>query len=326
MDNKLTLFNVEKKKKLNILPENPEQSLQDKPLGRFPSWLHRKLPKGGELFKTGSLLEKNRLSTVCEEAKCPNLFECWSKKTATFLIMGKECTRACGFCDIDFSKTPKPLEDDEPDRIVDSVKALSLKHVVITMVARDDLKDQGSSHIVKVVQALRANAPECTIELLTSDFNGDMAALETTIASGADIFNHNIETVRRLSPRVRHKATYERTLAVLTHAKKAAKKAGQQVFIKSGIMVGLGEEDHEVLETLKDLKEAEVDIVTIGQYLQASQKKLLVKRFVTPEQFKEYESIGLKMGIPYIFSGPFVRSSYNAESVMMAVKEKARII
>lgn len=325
MDNKLALLNKEKQKKLNILPENPEQSLQDRPLGRFPSWLHRKLPKGGELFKTGSLLEKSRLSTVCEEAKCPNLFECWSKKTATFLIMGKECTRACGFCDIDFSKTPKSLEDDEPDRIVESVKALSLKHVVITMVARDDLKDQGSSHIVKVVQALRAKTPECTIELLTSDFNGDMTALETTIASGPDIFNHNIETVRRLSPRIRHKATYERTLAILAHAKKAAAKAGQQVLIKSGIIVGLGEEDHEVLETLKDLKEAEIDIVTIGQYLQASQKKLLVKRFVTPEQFKEYESIGLKIGIPYIFSGPFVRSSYNAESVMMAVKEKARI-
>lgn len=323
MDNKLALLNGEKKKKLNILPENPEQSLQDRPLGRFPSWLHRKLPKGGELFKTSSLLEKSRLSTVCEEAKCPNLFECWSKKTATFLIMGKECTRACGFCDIDFSKSPKALEDDEPDRIVDSVKALSLKHVVITMVARDDLKDQGASHIVRTVQAIRKNVPDCTIELLTSDFNGNMAALEKVISSGPDIFNHNIETVKRLSPRVRHKATYDQTLLVLSHAREAAERSGQRVLVKSGIMVGLGEEDHEVLETLKDLKEVLVDIVTIGQYLQASQKKLLVKRFVTPEQFKEYELTGLKMGIPYIFSGPFVRSSYNAESVMKTVKEKA---
>ncbi|CRX37380.1 lipoyl synthase [Estrella lausannensis] len=324
MDNKLTFLGQRKQNKLNILPENPERPVEDKPLGRFPSWLHRKLPRGGDLFKTGSLLEKSRLSTVCEEAKCPNLFECWSKKTATFLIMGKECTRACGFCDIDFSKTPKSLEADEPDRIVESVKALSLKHVVITMVARDDLSDQGASHIVKVVEALRKDAPECTIELLTSDFNGDMAALETTLNAGPDIFNHNIETVRRLSPRVRHRATYERTLLVLSHAKKAAARLGKQIFIKSGIMVGLGEDDHEVLETLKDLKEAEVDIVTIGQYLQASQKKLLVKRFVTPEQFKEYESTGLKMGIPYIFSGPFVRSSYNAESVMKAVKDNTR--
>lgn len=320
MDNKLNLLEQKKHKKLNILPENPETAHSEIPLGRFPSWLHRKLPKGGDLFRTGSVIEKSRLSTVCEEAKCPNLFECWSKKTATFLIMGKECTRACGFCDIDFSKNPKPLEDDEPERIVNSVKALSLKHVVITMVARDDLPDQGASHIVKVVQALRDNVPGCTIELLTSDFNGNQKALEDTLRSGPDIFNHNIETVRRLSQRVRHKATYETTLQILEAAKNFSQGLGKKILVKSGLMAGLGETDSEIIETLGDLKNAQVDIVTIGQYLQASSKKLLVKRFVTPLQFNQYEQEGHKLGIPFVFSGPFVRSSYNAESVMNAVK------
>lgn len=294
--------------KLNILPENPESTS----LGRFPSWLHRKLPKGGALFQTGNVLKEKRLSTVCEEAKCPNLFECWSKKTATFLAMGKECTRACGFCDIDFSKAPKPLEEDEPERIVESIIALGLRHVVITMVARDDIKDQGASHLVKIVEAIKKEASSCTIELLTSDFNGNFDALREVLASGPNIFNHNLETVRRLTPRIRHKATYDRTLTVLEEAK----KMGTNLKIKSGIMVGLGEENDEVKETLQDLKKAGVDIVTIGQYLQASRKKLLVKRFVTPEEFKEYERYGHEIGIPFVFSGPFVRSSYNAEETM----------
>lgn len=292
--------------KLNILPENPESTS----LGRFPSWLHRKLPKGGALFQTGNVLKEKRLSTVCEEAKCPNLFECWSKKTATFLAMGKECTRACGFCDIDFSKAPKPLEEDEPARIVESIIALGLRHVVITMVARDDIKDQGASHLVKIVEAIK-EASTCTIELLTSDFNGDLEALRKVLDSGPHIFNHNLETVRRLTPRIRHRATYDRTLTILEEAKKMGRMK-----IKSGIMVGLGEENEEVKETLQDLKKAGVDIVTIGQYLQASRKKLLVKRFVTPEEFKEYERWGHEIGIPFVFSGPFVRSSYNAEETM----------
>jgi len=298
--------------KLNILPENNDSEA----LGRFPSWLHRKLPKGGALFQTGLVLKENRLSTVCEEAKCPNLFECWSKKTATFLIMGKECTRACGFCDIDFSKTPKPLEVDEPERIVESIKTLSLKHVVITMVARDDLEDQGASHLIKVIESVKKETPSCTIELLTSDFNGSIPILESVLAAKPDIFNHNLETVKRLSPRVRHKATYERTLTILSEAKRLS----PQIFIKSGIMVGLGEEDREVEEAIRDLKEAGVDIITIGQYLQASRKKLLVKRFVTPEQFKAYETYGQNIGVPFVFSGPFVRSSYNADEVMQKMR------
>lgn len=298
--------------KLNILPENPEPQS----LGRFPSWLHRKLPKGGALFQTGNVIQQNRLSTVCEEAKCPNLFECWSKKTATFLVMGKECTRACGFCDIDFSKQPKPLEEDEPLRIVESIKALGLRHVVITMVARDDLEDQGADHLVKIVNHIKKEPLNCTIELLTSDFNGNVKALESVLSSEPDIFNHNIETVRRFTPRVRHKATYERTLFILSEAKKMAK----QTLVKSGIMVGLGEEEWEVKETIDDLKRCGADIITIGQYLQASQKKLLVKRFVTPDEFKRYEEYGRSLGVAYVFSGPFVRSSYNAEDVMNRVR------
>jgi lipoic acid synthetase len=290
--------------KLNILPENPEEDS----LGRFPSWLHRKIPSGGQIFKTNAILEKYKLNTVCEEAKCPNRLECYTKKTATFLALGKECTRNCGFCDIDFSKTPKGAEADEPLRIALSVKELGLKHAVITMVARDDLPDQGASHISLIVNEIRKQNPDVTIELLTSDFSGNLALLDLVLDTKPEVFNHNIETVKRLSPRIRHKAEYERTLSVLRHAKNSKKS----IFVKSGIMVGLGETEEEVKETIFDLKEAGCDIITIGQYLQASSKKLRVKEFITPEQFKRYESYGQSLGVVHIYSGPFVRSSYNA--------------
>lgn len=289
--------------RLNILPENPESET-----GRFPSWLHRKLPPGGEIFKTNAIVDKYKLNTVCEEAKCPNRLECYTKKTATFLALGKECTRNCGFCDIDFSKTPKMPETDEPERIALSVKELGLKHVVITMVARDDLPDQGASHIAAIVRRVRAEHPDATIELLTSDFSGNLAALDIVLQAKPEIFNHNIETVRLLTPRVRHKAEYDRTLSILEYAK----RSGQVIFVKSGIMLGLGETQDEVQETLRDLKKAGSDIVTIGQYLQASRLKLRVKKFITPEEFKAYEQYGLQIGIPNVYSGPFVRSSYNA--------------
>lgn len=294
------------KKRLNRLPENPEKGSK----GRFPSWLHRKLPRGGALFQTNATLKKNRLSTVCEEAKCPNRFECYSNHTATFLALGSACTRSCGFCDIDFAKHPKPPEKDEKERIARSVVELGLKHVVITMVARDDLDDQGANHIAEIIQAIRKEKPSSTIEVLTSDFSGNEKALNTVIASQPEIFNHNIETVRRLSPRVRHRATYERSLQVLSYVK------GKVLFLKSGIMVGLGEERREVEETLDDLNRIGVDIVTIGQYLQPNHQKLIVKSFVTPEQFKAYEDYGHQIGIKQVYSGPFVRSSYNASMVM----------
>lgn len=293
---------------LNVLPPNPEEAK-----GRFPSWLHRKMPKNSHLLATADVLQEKRLPTVCEEARCPNLLQCWSEKTATFLVMGKECTRACGFCSIDFAKQPKALEEDEPKRIAESVEALGLKHVVITMVARDDLPDGGAAHLGKIVAAIRMLNEGTTIELLTSDLAGSEEALTVVLAAGPEIFNHNIETVRRLTPRVRHKATYDRTLQMLKSSK------GRVRFIKSGLMVGLGEEKEEVHETLQDLKEAGVDIVTMGQYLQPSRGKLLVKSFVTPEQFEEYRLYGLSIGIPYMYCGPFVRSSYNAKAVFEAM-------
>ncbi|HEV7736334.1 MAG TPA: lipoyl synthase [Chlamydiales bacterium] len=293
------------KNKLNVLPANPEGGAS----GRFPSWLHRKLPGGGDVFRTEKIVEKFRLNTVCEEAKCPNRFECYTKKTATFLALGKECTRNCGFCDIDFSKTPKAPEADEPQRIALSVKELGLKHAVVTMVARDDLPDFGASHIAAIIRAIRLENPGVTVEVLTSDFSGDLRALDLTLEAKPEIFNHNIETVRRLSPRIRHKAEYDRTLSVLRHAK----ESGQTHFVKSGIMIGLGESVEEVEATIRDLAGVGCDIITIGQYLQASQKKLRVQEFVTPEQFKRYEEYGLGLGVRHMYCGPFVRSSYNAD-------------
>ncbi|MBI3236990.1 MAG: lipoyl synthase [Chlamydiales bacterium] len=301
------------KPRLNILPSNPEklETQESSTLGRFPSWLHRKLPEGGDLFKTNAILSKYGLNTVCEEAKCPNRFECYSHKTATFLALGKECTRNCGFCDIDFSKKPKPPEADEPLRIALSAQELGLKHIVITMVARDDLPDQGSSHIATIVRTLKEKTPLATIEVLTSDFSGDFKAIDTVLQEEPDIFNHNIETVRELSSRVRHKATYERTLEVLSYVRSTKKTR----FVKSGLMVGLGESPSQVEETIRDLYKVGCDVITIGQYLQASHKKLLVKSFVPPEQFKLYESFGLQIGVKQMVCGPFVRSSYHAHEV-----------
>lgn len=307
-----------KKKKLNVLPQNPDTKDPSKAVGpgRFPSWLHRKLPKGSNLLTTGNVLAENRLHTVCEEAKCPNLLECWSKKTATFLAMGKECTRNCGFCDIDFSKAPKPLESDEPARVADSVKKLGLKHVVITMVARDDLPDGGAHHLGEIIKKVREEVPDATIEVLTSDFSGNQEALDIIISHSPAVFNHNIETVRELTPRVRHKATYDRTITVLRYVKT---HGPSKMLVKSGIMVGLGETEEQVFATIRDLHEVGCDIITMGQYLQPNNHKLLVKSFVTPEQFKKYEEYGYSLGVKHMFCGPFVRSSYNADLVFKNV-------
>lgn len=290
--------------RLNILPDHPETEKK----GRFPSWLHRPLPPGGNLFKTEGILRKYQLNTVCEEAKCPNRFECYTKKTATFLALGKECTRNCGFCSIDFNKAPRAPAEDEPERIALSVGELGLKHVVITMVARDDLPDQGASHIGKIVKTIRAHHPHVTIELLTSDFSGNLTALDLVLAEKPEVFNHNLETVRALSPRVRHKAEYERSLQVLSHAKASQKCR----FVKSGLMVGLGETQEQVEEAITDLAQAGVDIITIGQYLQADRKKLRVKEFVPPALFDHYRNFGEKLGVRHVYAAPFVRSSYNA--------------
>lgn len=299
---------------LNVLPQNPENNH----LGRFPSWLHRSLPKGETLFQTSSLIGSQRLHTVCEEAKCPNRWECWSHSTATFLVMGKECTRACGFCEIATSSTPPPLDPDEPRRVALSAKELGLKHVVITMVARDDLQDGGAQHLVDIAAEIRTLCPDSTLEFLTSDLGGSETAWDKALAAGPEIFNHNIETVRSLTPRVRHKATYERTLGLLQYANQH--KPSKGMFIKSGIMVGLGETEEEVFQTIQDLKNAGCDIITIGQYLQPSKRKLLVKAFIPPEQFDRYAQFGKSIGVPHMYCGPFVRSSYNAGLVFDTVK------
>lgn len=300
-------------KRLPTLPSNPETET----LGRFPSWLHRKMPKGDNLFKTDKIVQGNRLHTVCEEARCPNLLECYSKKTATFLAMGRECTRACGFCDIATNPHPAPLEEDEPERIAASAKALGLKHVVITMVARDDLEDGGAGQLVKIVEAIRKELPNATIELLTSDFAGKESSWRTALSCKPEIYNYNIETTHRLTPRVRHKATYERTLRFLSFIK----EHGSVQYVKSGLMVGLGETEDEVKETICDLKKAGCDIITVGQYLQASRHKLRVKAFIHPDQFRAYEEFGLAQGIKQMYCGPLVRSSYNAGLVLQKTQE-----
>jgi len=303
---------IPRKKRLSTLPAHEDAIKAPCSVGRFPSWLHKPLPTGSGIVQTHANMRKNGLYTVCEEAKCPNITECWSKKSATFLVMGKECTRACGFCDIDFSKSPKALDPEEPKKVALSVQELGLKHVVITMVARDDLLDQGAAHLVKVIDEIRLKNPTCTVEVLTSDFFGKKEILKVVLEAKPEIFNHNIETVRSLTSKVRHKATYERTLNVLKDAKALA---SYPVLVKSGLMVGLGESFDEVVKTLQDLKEASVDIVTIGQYLQPNNKKLRMQAFIPPNSYNEWKEKGLALGIPFIFSGPFVRSSYNASEV-----------
>jgi lipoic acid synthetase len=231
--------------------------------------------------------------------------------------MGKECTRACGFCDIDFNQAPPSLEQDEPMRVAESAKALGLNHVVLTMVARDDLEDGGALHLVKVIEEIRRHNSSATIEILTSDFQGNEKAYDLILKAKPEIFNYNIETVRALTPRIRHKATYDRTLSLLRYVKQ--NRQDPKMHTKSGIMVGLGESSTEVKETIFDLKEAGCDIITIGQYLQPNRNKLRVKEFVTPEQFKVYEEYGKSIGVRYMYCGPFVRSSYNAHEVQKSL-------
>jgi len=298
--------------------DNPLKIIKEKePL---PAWLHRNLPGKIEYSVTDNLISEKRLSTVCEEAKCPNRFECYSKKTATFLLLGKMCTRACGFCEIGFSKAPPLPDPEEGDKVAQSVKALGLTHTVLTQVARDDLEDGGASFIVDIIAKIRALNPGCTIEVLTSDFAGNLNALDVIFSAKPDIFNYNIETVHRLTPKVRHKATYARTLETLSRAKQMLPES----FIKSGIMLGLGEMDHEIDQTLIDLCNIGVDIVTMGQYLQPSKKKLLVKSYITPEKFKEWKIRGEAIGIPFVYAGPYIRSSYNASEIFSTLSKQKR--
>jgi len=277
--------------------------------GRLPNWLRRELPSGQRIVETNTILRKYGLNAVCEEAKCPNRLECYARGTTTFLVLGSKCTRNCGFCSIDFDQKPLPPEPDEPERIASAALNLSLKHVVITMVARDDLPDGGAAHVSAVICAIRLKSPGTSVEVLTSDFSGNFGSLDVVLRERPETFNHNIETVRSLTPRVRHRAEYSRTLSIL----KYASESKSSIYVKSGIMLGLGETEFEVKETIDDLADAGCGIITIGQYLQPTKNKLRVKEFIPPMKFKEYEAYGLSIGIRHMYCGPFVRSSYNAD-------------
>jgi len=278
---------------------------------RLPEWLRTKLPTTDSFAHTRSLLDELKLHTVCESAKCPNHWECWSKGTATFMIAGDRCTRACGFCAVTTAK-PFALEADEPGRVADATRRMRLRHIVITAVARDDLADGGAGHFAKTIQAVRELNPGIVIEVLVPDFNNQDQSIETVLAANPHIFNHNLETVRRLTPLVRSRATYDRSLTVLRKAKTGG---GGAIYTKSGMMLGLGETEEEVMVALDDLRHAGCDILTLGQYLQPTLKHLPVVEFIPPEVFDAYSRIARNLGFVHVASGPMVRSSYHADEV-----------
>lgn len=271
-----------------------------------PSWLRVKLPTGENYRMVRSLVDEHKLHTICESGNCPNMGECWGEGTATFMILGNICTRSCGFCAVATGR-PDPVDEFEPGRVAHSVKTMRVKHAVITSVDRDDLKDGGSLLWAQTVRAVRKQSPGTTMETLIPDFAGKWENLQNIIDVAPEIVSHNLETVRRLTKEVRIQAKYDRSLEVLFRLKKGGMRT------KSGIMLGLGETHDEIIETLEDLRAVDVDIVTLGQYLQPTPKHLPIAEFVTPERFAEYREYGLKLGFRYVESGPLVRSSYHAE-------------
>lgn len=279
---------------------------------KFPPWLRQKLLPDKKYSKTKQVIDTLSLFTVCEEAKCPNRFYCFEKKCATFLSLGKFCTRKCQFCDVCFSPSPSLPDPLEPKKIALAAKKLNLKHVVITMVTRDDLEDGGANHISEIIKEVKKENPKSSIEVLTSDFQGKDPLLDVIIQARPNIFNHNIETTESLSSKIRNNASYSLSLKVLSYVKEKERS----ILVKSGLMVGLGEKEDEVKETITHLKENGCDIITIGQYLKPSSKCIEVKEFISPEIFKKYEEFGYSIGVKYIYSGPFVRSSFNAEKIL----------
>lgn len=276
---------------------------------RLPDWLRIRLPTTDGFAHTRALLDELKLHTVCQSAKCPNHWECWSKGTATFMIAGDRCTRACRFCAVTTAK-PLPLEPDEPLRVAEATHRMHLKHVVITAVARDDLADGGAAHFGQTITAVKRLNPGTIIEVLTPDFNDCDSSIDAVLRAEPHIFNHNLETVRRLTPSVRSRATYDRSLSVLCKVKA---KWGAAIYTKSGLMLGLGETEEELLIALNDLRQAGCDILTMGQYLQPTLKHLPVAEFVSPERFAAYGQLAREMGFIHVASGPMVRSSYHAD-------------
>ncbi len=279
---------------------------------RLPEWFKRSLPASGVSAESDAVVRKHGLVTVCEEAACPNRQECWSKKAVTFMLMGDECTRTCTFCDVKYSKSPKPLDAAEPGKVAAATAELGLRMVVVTSVNRDELADGGAAHFAATIAAIRQQSPGSLIEVLTPDFRGNEAAIDAVIAARPDVYNHNLETVARLYPQVRPQARYQRSLALL----KRVKERGDGIWTKSGIMVGLGETDDEVRWLMDDLRAQGVGIMTIGQYLRPSLEHHDIIRFVTPEQFGRYEEWGKAAGFAHVAAGPYVRSSYFAEEVL----------
>jgi lipoyl synthase len=284
---------------------------------RLPDWLRKDLSAGHQAAKTDTLLKDLGLHTICESGRCPNRDECYSQKTATFMVMGDVCTRTCRFCSVAMGR-PEALDIDEPKRVAHATRVLGLKHVVVTSVNRDDLPDEGAEHFVKVIEELRKVSSELVIEILTPDFKRTQAkAVETILAAGPHVWNHNIETVPSLYKKVRPQAIYQGSLAIFTEIKKQSPKT----LTKSGLMLGLGESRSEVLDVLRDLAASGCEMLTLGQYLQSSAVGLPVEEYVTPQAFDDYKHEALKIGFMWVESGPFVRSSYHAKHSFEALKE-----
>ncbi|UED70474.1 MULTISPECIES: lipoyl synthase [Brevibacillus] len=285
---------------------------------RKPEWLKIKLHTNEQMKELKAIMRGGNLHTVCEEAKCPNIYECWSNRTATFMILGSICTRACRFCAVK-TGLPTELDKEEPQKVAIATAKMGLKHVVVTSVARDDLRDGGASIFAETIRAIRERNPLTGIEVLIPDFGGSEEALATVLAEKPDILNHNIETVERLSDRVRARAKYPRSLTLLQNAKKL--RPGQKT--KSSIMLGVGETDEEIVQTMHDLRAVNCDIMTLGQYLQPTKKHLPVLKYYTPDEFREFKELGMQLGFAHVESGPLVRSSYHAhEQVAQATIAK----
>lgn len=280
---------------------------------RKPSWLKVKINYDPKYDKVKGLVDKHQLSTVCQEAKCPNISECWSHGTATIMVMGSVCTRACRFCSVDTGNPKGWLDKDEPAKSADTVKTMGLKYVVITSVDRDDLPDYGAQHFADTVAAIKQESPETAVEVLTPDFNGETSAVDLLVQAGIDVFAQNVETVERLTHPVRdHKAGYQQTLDLLKYSKQQHPK----ILTKTSLMLGLGETPEEIIECMQDIRDHNVDILTLGQYLRPTKNHLPVDRYVPPDEFKQYRDAGLAMGFLEVVAGPMVRSSYRAERVL----------
>ncbi len=286
------------------------------PRPRLPHWLRLQLPTAPGFGRTHALLEELKLHTVCQSAKCPNHWECWSKGTATFMIAGDHCTRACGFCAVTTAK-PLALEADEPARVAEATRRMKLKHVVITAVARDDLPDGGADHFRQTIEKVRELNPGIAIEVLVPDLLDRDESIDLVLAANPHIYNHNLETVRRLTPGVRHRATYDRSLSVLGKVKA---KRGDSIYTKSGLMLGLGETEEELFQALQDLRRVRCDILTLGQYLQPTLRHLPVVEFISPSAFARYKAAAEEMGFAHVASGPLVRSSYHADEFTLPAR------